>query len=293
MASEFVPLITQAKRVTRFLVPRATRNWLRSPSVSARWIWDDVKFSLGVKNVIEMRPGWSLTCHPAAYRCAYMAQKNDPEQAAEFEGFINNSASGMMLLDIGAHFGLFSFAALHYGGPTARAIAVDPSPVAVRFLNVQAGLNKNSDRLQVLQASVGDRAGWQSMVAVGVVASGYYVPRPEGYPASELSRTRSLTLDDIAARFRVAPTHIKIDVEGNEASVLRGGQRMFSQRAAPILFLEVHNEMVRGFGGNPDETLMLLRSYGYELFTTSEIPIGAKAVLAKPLIRIIARKPLR
>jgi FkbM family methyltransferase len=273
-------------------VPRGTRNWLRSPSVSAKWAWDDVKFSLGVRNVIEMRPGWSLLCHPAAYRCAYFAQKDDPEQVEEFEGFINNSSKGMILLDIGAHFGLFSFAALHYGGPTARAIAVDPSPIAIRFLNVQAKLNSSADRLHVIQASVSDRAGWQSMVAVGVVASGYYVARTKGYPASELSRTKAVTLDDLADEFGVTPTHIKIDVEGNEAAVLRGGQKIFSKMPAPILFLEVHNEIVRGFGGNPEETLMLLRAYGYQTFTSAEIPISEKAVLAKPLIRIIARKPL-
>lgn len=278
--------------MTRFLVPRGTRNWLRSPSVSARWVWDDVKFSLGIRNVIEMQPGWALTCHPAAYRCAYFAHKSDPEQKAEFEGFINNSSTGMVLLDIGAHFGLFSFAALHYGGPTAQAIAVDPSPIATRFLKLQAKLNSSTDRLHVIQASVSDHSGWQSMVAVGVLASGYYIASSEGYPASELSRTKAVTLDGIVDEFGVIPTHIKIDVEGNEAAVLRGGQKIFSKIPAPIVFLEVHNEMVRDAGGNPEQTIMLLRGYGYETFTSAEIPISAKAILAKPLIRIIARKPL-
>jgi FkbM family methyltransferase len=169
---------------------------------------------------------------------------------------------------------------------------VDPSPVAVRFLNVQAKLNGSADRLKIIQAAASDRAGWQGMVAVGVLASGYYVARGEGYPASELSRTKAVTLDDIAHEFRVTPTHIKIDVEGNEAAVLRGGQKIFTQIPAPILFLEVHNEIVRGTGGNPEDTLLLLREYGYQTFTSAEIPISDKAVLARPLIRIIARKPV-
>jgi FkbM family methyltransferase len=287
-----VPSITNARKVARSIVPRKVRNWLRSPSTSARWLCDEVKYFCGSTKVVEMRPGWLVACHPAAYRCAYFAQKTDLEQVAELDGFINNSSEGMTLLDIGAHFGLFSFAALHYGGPTARAIAVDPSPIAARFLHLQAKLNDTARRLQVIQASVSDRAGWQSMVAVGVLASGYYVFPNEGYPASELSRTKALTLDDIVDEFAVTPTHIKIDVEGNEAAVLRGGQKVFSQIPSPIVFLEAHNEIVRGLGGNPEETLRLLRQYGYETFTSADIPISDRAILAEPLIRIIARKPL-
>jgi FkbM family methyltransferase len=237
-----------------------------------------------------MRPGWSLICHPAAYRCAYFAQKNDPEQIAEFDGFIDNSSPGMILFDVGAHFGLFSFASLHYGGSEARAIAIDPSPTAVRFLTMQAKLNRIDDRLQVFQASVGDQLGRQKMISVGILASGYYVAPTEGHPLSELSETRSVTLDSIADELKVNPTHIKIDVEGYEDAVLRGGQKIFSQTPAPIIFLEVHNQIVRELGGNPAETLTLLRDYGYQTFTSTGIPLSEDEILNKPLTRIIARK---
>lgn len=240
-----------------------------------------------------MRPGWSLTCHPAAYRCAYIAQKSDPEQVAEFDGFVRHASPGMILFDIGAHFGLFSLAALHFGGPTALAVAVDPSPVAIRLMNTQARLNHSGDRLQVIQASAGDVSGWQNMVAVGVSASGYYVAPPQGHPESELSRTRAVTLDGIVADLEIRPTHIKIDVEGYEAAVLRGGKETLSQTPGPILFLEIHNEIVRGLGENPDATLKLLSDYGYETFTSDDAPINDDEILSRPLIRIIARKEYR
>jgi FkbM family methyltransferase len=255
-------------------------------------VWDDIKFSCGVKKVVQLRPGWSLICHPATYRCAYYAQQTDPEQIAEFDGFIDNSSEGMILLDIGAHFGLFSFAALHYGGPQARAVAVDPSPVAVNFLNIQARLNQTSDRLHVIQAAVNDHAGWESMVAVGVLASGYYVAPTKGHPAGELSRTRSITLDGIAEELGFIPTHVKIDVEGYEAAVLRGGRKTLSQSSAPIIFIELHNEIVRDLGGDPTETLALLRDYGYRTLTADGLAISDAAILSKPLIRVIAKRHL-
>lgn len=290
-AMQKTPLLARARSVTRAFVPRAARNWLRSPSVSARWAWDQIKFHLGVRNVIEMRRGWSLICHPAAYRCAYFAQENDPEQVAEFDGFIKHASPGMVLFDIGAHFGLFSLAALHYGGPTARAVAVDPSPVAINLLRVQARLNRSADRLNVIQASVHDEAGWRNMVAVGVLGSGYYISVPQGHPASELSKTRAVTVDSLVAELRTKPTHIKIDVEGHEAAVLRGGQKTFSGSPAPIIFLEVHNEIARGLGDDPSETLTLLRDYGYQTYTSNNVPIDESEISSKPLIRVIARKP--
>jgi FkbM family methyltransferase len=237
-----------------------------------------------------MRPGWSLICHPAAYRCAYFAQQNDPEQIAEFDGFINNSSQGMILFDVGAHFGLFSFASLHYGGPQARAIAIDPSPTAIRFLTTQAKLNQIDDRLQVFQASVGDQTGRQRMLSVGVLASGYYVAPTEDHPFSELSETSLVTLDSVADELKLHPTHIKIDVEGFEAAVLRGAQKIFSRTPAPIIFLEVHNQIVRESGGHPAETLLLLRDYGYQTFTSTGFPLAEDEILNQPLIRIIARK---
>ncbi len=285
-----MPLIVPATRVARSFMPRVVRNWLRSPSATVKWAWDGVRFSFGIRKVVQMRPGWSLTCHPTAYRCAYSAQNNDPEQIAEFDGFISQSFQGMTLFDIGAHFGLFSLAALHYGGPEARAIAVDPSPVAISFLNIQAQLNHNDDRLHVIQAAVSDRAGLQSMISVGVLASGYFVAPTEAYPASELTQTRAITLDGMVDELGAVPTHIKVDVEGYEAAVLRGGHRILSQTSGPILFIEIHNEIVCSLGRNPEETLILLRDYGYTTFTTSHVPITADQILAKPLIRIIATK---
>jgi FkbM family methyltransferase len=237
-----------------------------------------------------MRAGWFLTCHPTAYRCAYYLQAEDPEQVEEFNGFVNNSSQGMVLFDIGAHFGLFSLAALHYGGKQATAIAVDPSPVAVRFLKVQARLNDVADRLLIVQASVGEQAGRGSMVAVGVLANGFYVAPTVEHPESERIETRAITLDGLANEIKLRPTHIKIDVEGSEASVLRGAKGLLTRGPAPTLFIELHNEIISRRGDSPTETLLLLRGLGYTTFDVEDRVIDDDAILNKPLIRIIAKK---
>jgi hypothetical protein len=128
------------------------------------------------------------------------------------------------------------------------------------------------------------------MVAVGVLAGGYYVAPTEDHSGGELSRTRSVTLDGMVDELRVTPTHIKIDVEGDEAAVLRGGQKLFSRVSAPVLFIEIHNKLVRELNGNPADTLTLLREYGYKTFDSGGLPVNEDEILDKPLIRIIATK---
>ena len=278
-----------AKRLARLLVPREVRNWLRSPTGSIGWAWAQAKYFAGAKQVVQIRPGWSLICHPAAYRFAYAAQITDPDQVAEFDSFIQAITPGAVLFDIGAHFGLFSLATLHYGGPTANAVAVDPSPIAVEFIKKQAKLNGLSDRLHVLQAAAGDRAGWQAMVSVGILSSGYFVRPSSEHTNSELTLTPTVTLDQLVEDFKVSPSHVKVDVEGYELAVIEGSVKLLSENA-PVLFIELHNEIVRQNGGSPDEILRLLKTLRYEIFATSGNRLDDQAILDRPLIRIVAKR---
>jgi len=84
------------------------------------------------------------------------------------------------------------------------------------------------------------------------------------------------------------PTHIKIDVEGDEAAVLRGGRGIFQQPSRPLLFIELHNRMVRARGGDPEETLLLLKDLEYETYALDGRALDSGAILDLPLIRIVA-----
>ena len=278
------------KNHLRAIIPREFRNWLRAPQRSLQWAWLDLKHAAGFTDTVEIRPGFSLICHPAAYRFAYHLQDSDPEQVGEFDGFVELARRDMVLFDIGAHFGLFSLAALHYGGPGARAVAVDPSPTAIRMTKAQARLNKVAGRLAVLKASVGDHNGLRQMVAVGVIASGYYVSPSEDHTSNELSVTQAVTVDELVNIYSLKPTHLKIDVEGDEAAVLRGAARTLSTENAPLVFLELHNQIVIERGGDPNEALNLLSGYGYKN-AFDDRDFEADDVLRKEIVRIVARKP--
>jgi hypothetical protein len=80
----------------------------------------------------------------------------------------------------------------------------------------------------------------------------------ETYIAHEsVASPRSDTLDDLIATGEIVTPHfVKVDVEGAEATVLAGAQRMLHE-ARPHLLIETHSRSVES------ECLALLRSAGY------------------------------
>ena len=273
------------KDMIRFVVPRTARNWLRSPSKSAMWVWDGAKFSLGITQSLQMAPNLGLVCHPHAYKVYRASQIFDSEQSAEFRNFLPHCSTSMTLFDVGAHFGIFSLAAARFGG---RAVAIDPSHTATRMIEIQASLNGLSSAIEIVCAAVDDSAGSLDMVSSGVFSDGYF-QGARGRSSRELTRVRAVTIDQLSQRYG-APTHIKIDVEGNEAAVLRGAKDVLSEHR-PILFIELHNEMMIAEGRDPEAPLAALARHGYSTYTVRGAMIEKSAILHHPLIRIVASYP--
>jgi FkbM family methyltransferase len=270
----------------RAVVPRSARNWLRSPAKSAEWLWDSARFLIGNAESLEISTNSSLVCHPRAYKVFRRDQMDDPEQSAEFRSFISYCSSTMLLYDIGAHFGIFSLAAAHFGG---RAIAVDASPAAAHMIGIETALNNCADRVHIIRAAVSDANRAIDMLSSGVFSDGYFKATAERRK-SELTLVRAVTIDQMTLQFG-PPTHVKIDVEGHEAAVLRGARATLS-RFSPLLFLELHNHMIVCGGENPNATLNELAQLRYETFTPNGDAINASAILARPIIRIVAKRRL-
>jgi FkbM family methyltransferase len=272
------------KNIVRATVPRELRNWLRSPSRSLKWLWDSTRFSLGKTQTLELVPGLTIVCHPAAYTIFRNAQIDDPEQSEEFKNFLSYCSDKMVLFDVGAHWGVFTLAAALKG---AAVVAMDPSPTAAHMIEIQSAINKCKDKIRVLKSAASDVSGSINMLSSGVFTAGYFRVA-SGRMTKELTTIRSVTIDEISERFG-PPTHIKIDVEGHEIAALRGA-RITLKNNCPLLFLELHNEMIAADGGNPEETLDLLRNHGYKTIALGGNKISRDEILEKPIIRVIARR---
>ncbi len=267
----------------RAVVPRPVRNSLRSPTKSLRWVWDSARFRMGSTRIVELVPNWPLVCHPRVYRLFVNSQMNDPDQHSELEGFASLCHPGMHLFDIGASYGVYSLTAAHFGG---RAVAVDPSPIAIRHIKIQSSLNHFEDRIRIVQACVSDRDGRVEMLSAGIYSDGYFKVVSQR-SERELTGTDAITVDDLSQKFGY-PTHLKIDVEGYEAAVIHGAKKTLVE-AAPLLFLEVHNDMIREEGGDPGALLEELNEIGYRFLSSAGAAIGTAEIVGKPIIRVIGR----
>jgi FkbM family methyltransferase len=265
------------------VVPRTARNWLRSPKKSLEWIWEAVSYAAGVRKELTLLPDWKLICHPHVYRTFLDSQLHDPEQNAEFLSFVRHARTGMFLFDIGANYGVFSLAAAHFGG---KAIAVDPSPIATRFAAVESRLNGFENDIRVIEACASDSSGETWMLSAGVFSDGYFTVA-SGRSKRELTKTRTVTVDELCQDFG-PPTHLKIDVEGYEAAVLRGA-RATIERHTPLLFLELHNEKIRAEGADPGGVLDLLAEMRYELFSVDDAKLSRDAILQEPIFRLVGK----
>jgi FkbM family methyltransferase len=269
---------------TRRVVPRPIRNWLRSPSTSLRWIWDGAKFSFGVTRKLQFTPNLALTLHPRVYQFAMQNQINDREQRAEFESFVAHCYPGMLFFDVGASYGLFSLAVAKFNG---NAVAVDPSPIAIRMITRQLDFNQARENIHLVKAAVSDVNGSMRMLSSGVFSEGY-LRFVTGRSQRELTSVGAITIDKLASEFG-SPTHIKIDVEGYEAVALRGGRETLT-RSSPLLFLELHNQLVAADGRNPNDALDELESLGYETLALDGSSLDRNAILRASIIRIIAKR---
>jgi FkbM family methyltransferase len=182
---------------------------------------------------------------------------------------------GANVIDIGANVGAFSLPLLRQVGPAGVVISVEPTDYAFRRLTANASLNPDlASRLIAVQAGLDDGT-------VSTAAKEYFsrwplderldgrhqrhLGQPEGAAAA-----RSMTLDSLvqelrsSGRLSAAPAFVKLDVDGHELAVLRGGRTVLSQ-ARPALLIEIAPHVQDEVHGRFEELITTISDYGYML----------------------------
>ena len=167
--------------------------------------------------------------------------------------FLQSVRRGDVVLDIGAACGYYTLLAAQLTGPTGRVVSFEPDPRNVAFLQQHVTLNR-LPQTTVLQLALAEQSG-RARFGGG---TGTGTGRLCDNGAFDVTVRR---LDDIAAQLNLSPTHLKIDVEGAELQVLRGGEQTIRTQR-PTLFLSLHPAAAPNLRENCYD---LLARWGYDL----------------------------
>ncbi|MBV9179735.1 MAG: FkbM family methyltransferase [Acidobacteria bacterium] len=181
--------------------------------------------------------------------------------------------AGMVVWDIGANVGLFTFAAAALAGTNGRVFAVEPDLWLVSLLERSAAIEtRPRASVTVVAAAAWDRLDLASLqMSSQGRSSNFLVPGALRTPGlrSQCGTTIAVTLDWLSEHLPL-PDVLKIDVEGLEAAVLRGATKVLHCR--PKILCEVYSQ-------NQQEVASILARYHYRfhdaedaLFRGVELP---------------------
>lgn len=175
---------------------------------------------------------------------------------------------GAVAVDVGAHVGTWTLLLAARVGPGGRVVAFEPyAPSAARARAAVLGAGVG-DRVRVIEAAVGDRVGRAPLYGGADPMLRSLVA--DDHEASAPADVAVTTLDAVMAPDGLdavdgAVDFVKIDSEGLELAVLRGGRRLLA-RGAPAILIELHVEQLARHGGSLAELLAELDRQGFTAF---------------------------
>ena len=195
----------------------------------------------------------------AQRRICYMPMNEFEEMAF----VVHALREGDLFVDIGANIGAYTILAGSVAG--ARTLACEPLPANYALLRKNIRLNQAQDRVEALNVGVGGSEGTlrftSSFGPKDHVATGRE-PGARGKTLELPVRTLDSVLGDRN------PTMIKIDVEGFETEVFKGGAKVMNNDSLRAVIIELKGHGARyGY----DESLLMDRiaGLGFEAFCYS------------------------
>jgi FkbM family methyltransferase len=187
------------------------------------------RFVLNVSNVIEL------------WRAETVLTK-EPETIAWLDATISGDS---VLYDIGANVGVYSLYAAHLAN-SVRVIAFEPEPLNFAALNgnihANAALAKRILAYPIaLHESFAISRFFTSTFATGKAENWSERDNPDQTFATHAVGCVSQSLDEVvrAGASLPPPTHLKIDVDGPELSILRGAQACLARRELAHVLVEL------------------------------------------------------
>ena len=187
----------------------------------------------------------------------------------EYENFNflrQHLSEGDVVLDIGAHIGVFAVIAARYGGNIGKVYAFEPASATNMLLQKTIAINNINTVVLPYKAAMGAVSG----------KTKFYVSAIDGDNSNSLVAYKTdrdlfatevdiFTVDDFVEQNKIdAVNFIKIDVEGAELDALRGARNTFLKHK-PACILAIHPEPILSKGDSLEDIYNYIRDLGYTI----------------------------
>jgi len=201
--------------------------------------------------------GMRWVAHSAGMGCMAGIYEKKPRRV--FRDLIKKND---IVFDVGAHVGFYTLLASKRVGKNGRVFSFEPLPRNIFFLKKHISLN-NLRNVEIMEFALSDKEdhvffdtsidSFQGRIAVHGNIKVY-----------------STTLDRLVNERDIPPPNVlKIDVEGEEYNLLRGGEKILA-RYKPKILLSVHSHELR------DKCSLFLKNLGYDIEFVTPVEFVAK-----------------
>ena len=196
----------------------------------------------------------------------------EPRLAACCRKYLNPALDA---IDVGANVGFYSnLMAKSLKG--RRILAIEPTKNALARLATNLARNCVQDSVTIYEGVASDENGYLEINSIlgkeeYSSLSELVHPSTRGQPTVKAS-VASSTLDSLVKEHGLRPGFIKIDVEGAEYRVLKGGQESLSN-FRPVILSELSNTLLVQNGSSADQVMSFVRSLGYRLVDPLDLDV--------------------
>lgn len=241
--------------------PRRIANWLAAEGFGeleeSEWRW--CNDYLGHK--MYLNPFYTIDAQVIAFGMY------DSRLQAAIRRF---TPRGGTCVDVGANIGTTALPMAYFSGDQGRVVAFEPHPMLHSRLQRHVEANEMARFVEVRSEALSDRNGDCKLAAVEQSARNHgqsFVVQNRSVSGCSVP-TR--TLDGIIAELGIDHVSlVKMDVQGSETMVLRGGADVLS-RCRPLLLTEVSSCDLEQAGTSAKEMLGIIEMYGYNIYRISK-----------------------
>ena len=229
-----------------------------------------------VVNLSDFRGSFEIDYRSAILKMILKDKNYEKENVRIIEKYINPSKDA---IDVGANVGLFTILLSKLVSQDNKVLAIEPSPLAIRYLN--NNLKRNNVRNSVIifeGVSTNIMGDYKLNVIPGMEEysslNDIVHPDIKGKCYSQID-VKGETIDNLVKIHNLNPGFIKVDTEGAEYLVLCGALKTIS-RYKPVIIAEVQDRLSSHFGWNSIDVFNLLMDNKYTIVNLSnpDLPVN-------------------